>query len=190
MDILDALTTRRAVYPRDFTGDPVTDDDIRTLLDAANWAPTHRYTEPWRFRVVRGDGLTRLADFMDTVVTETVDDQEAAEAKRVRTRSKIEASTAVLILSMQRDPGERVPAWEELAATAMAVQNLWLAGYHRGIGGYWSSPAAAIERIDRFTPLDEGERCLGFFYLGRRPDGDRPGRRFSSAEEKTRWVRA
>ena len=41
---------------------------------------------------------------------------------------------------MQRDPGERIPEWEELASVACAVQNMWLSATSYGIGAYWSSP--------------------------------------------------
>ena len=66
---------------------------------------------------------------------------------------------------MQRDPRERVPEWEEVAATAMAVQNLWLAATSIGVVGYWSSPNY-IKYVGDFFDFAQGENCLGFFYLG------------------------
>ena len=66
---------------------------------------------------------------------------------------------------MQRDPENRVPEWEEIAATAMAVQNMWLVATELGIGAYWSSPGL-INYFGEFLNLAQGERCLGFFYMG------------------------
>ena len=64
------------------------------------------------------------------------------------------------------DPKERVPEWEEIAATAMAVQNIWLACAGSQIGGYWSTPDYVAELND-YLKLNQNERCLGLFYLGR-----------------------
>ncbi|NNC33646.1 MAG: nitroreductase, partial [Croceitalea sp.] len=55
--------------------------------------------------------------------------------------------------------------WEELAATAMAVQNMWLVATELNLGSYWSSPGL-IAYMDDFFDLKEGEKCLGFFYVG------------------------
>ena len=94
-------------------------------------------------------------------------------------------SGAVIAICMQRDLKERVPEWEEIAATAMAVQNLWLMTQEMGLGGYWSSPGYISELAEDLN-LQEGERCLGFFYLGvfdeEIPAGDR-----DSVIEKIEW---
>ena len=95
------------------------------------------------------------------------------------------SSGAVIAICMQRDLKDRVPEWEEIAATAMAVQNMWLMTGHLGLGGYWSSPGY-ISDMKEELQLAEGERCLGFFYLGAydapMPDGDR-----EPVEEKITW---
>jgi nitroreductase len=35
--------------PRSFTGAPMSDDDLMTILDAARWAPSASNVQPWRF---------------------------------------------------------------------------------------------------------------------------------------------
>ena len=54
---------RRSVFPKDYTGEKVDDSIILQLLENANWAPTHKLTEPWRFKVFCGDGLKRFAEY-------------------------------------------------------------------------------------------------------------------------------
>ena len=66
---------------------------------------------------------------------------------------------------MRRDKAESIPEWEEIAATAMAVQNIWLSCVDSPIGGYWSTPKK-INRLHTFLNLTKNERCLGLFYLG------------------------
>ncbi|HRJ16135.1 MAG TPA: nitroreductase family protein, partial [Saprospiraceae bacterium] len=57
--ITDIIRRRRSVYPKMYADRPLSEDIIREVLENANWAPTHRLTEPWRFRVFRGDALRR-----------------------------------------------------------------------------------------------------------------------------------
>jgi hypothetical protein len=48
------IAGRRAVFPKDMNGQAVSRGEIEQLLAAANWAPTHKKTQPWRF-VVMGE---------------------------------------------------------------------------------------------------------------------------------------
>ena len=45
------VTARRSIKPAVFNGKKIEDHQIRQLLELANWAPTHGFTEPWRFVV-------------------------------------------------------------------------------------------------------------------------------------------
>ena len=61
MDIFDAIATRRSV--RKYTDRPVTDEDIRTVLEAAMMAPSAGNAQPWHFVVVRDAALrARVAE--------------------------------------------------------------------------------------------------------------------------------
>lgn len=50
MDPIEAIRTTRAI--RRFTDDPVTDDEIRTCIDAAIQAPSGGNIQPWAFVVI------------------------------------------------------------------------------------------------------------------------------------------
>ncbi|HVK03023.1 MAG TPA: nitroreductase family protein, partial [Armatimonadaceae bacterium] len=64
----DIETLRRAIAHRRSMGlarlkpDPVEPRLIETLLEAANWAPSHGDTEPWRFTVFTGESRRALGD--------------------------------------------------------------------------------------------------------------------------------
>ena len=49
--VLDAILSRRSI--RQYTDDPVEEEDVRTILEAARWAPSGLNNQPWRFVVVR-----------------------------------------------------------------------------------------------------------------------------------------
>ncbi|MBI2958427.1 MAG: nitroreductase family protein [Chloroflexi bacterium] len=51
MDLEQAVLERRSV--RRFNSDPVSEEDVRSILEAARWAPSWANTQCWRFVVVR-----------------------------------------------------------------------------------------------------------------------------------------
>lgn len=181
----DLIASRRSVFPAQYNNEPISETEIKQLLEAANWAPTHRRTEPWRFKVLQGASKAALGAFLATYYKETA--TKFSEMKYKKIPLKMEQSAAVIAICMQRDPKESVPEWEEVAAVAMAVQNMWLMAHELKIGAYWCSPAT-IKQMHRFFNFNGGERCLGFFYLGKYDGTLEAGLRYSSVADKTDWL--
>lgn len=161
--VYDIIKKRRSVFPAQYNDKPIAKADIEKILQAANWAPNHKKTEPWRFKVMTGESKGKLGVFLSNKYMEHVPNPKQVKAKKLLENPK--KAGAIIAICMQRDPQESIPEWEEVAATAMAVQNMWLCCAEMGIGCYWSSPAL-IEYMGEFLDLKEGEKCLGFFYMG------------------------
>ena len=51
MEVFENIRRRRTI--RDFKPDPVPDDVLHRILQAARWAPSSSNTQPWHFIVVR-----------------------------------------------------------------------------------------------------------------------------------------
>lgn len=182
------ITSRHSVFPAAFVEGSLTKETILELLEYANHAPTHRLTEPWRFKVVEGSRLGDFAALAEKSFIQTAG-EGYSEVKLQKTLGKINKAAAIVIISMRRDTEARVPEWEELAATAMAVQNLWLALDSYGLGGYWSTPSWAVsDYFAEKTGLEESEKPLGIFYIGfvnKNIPAD--ARKRSPIEEKVGW---
>lgn len=161
--IFDLIKNRRSVFPVQYNDKPIAKSDIEKILEAANWAPSHKKTEPWRFKVLQGEAQAKLGMFLSLKYMES--DASPKEFKVKKLMENPKRAGAIIAVCMQRDPNESVPEWEEIAATAMAVQNMWLCCTEMGIGSYWSSPGL-IKFMNEFFDLNEGEMCLGFFYMG------------------------
>jgi nitroreductase len=136
---------------------------VERILEAANWAPTHKRTEPWRFKVLLGEAKEKLGLFLSYKYMDVEKRPKQMKVKKLMQNPR--RSGAVIAICMQRDPKLSLPEWEEVAATAMAVQNMWLCCTELGIGCYWSSPGL-IQYMGEFFDLEMGEVCLGFFYMG------------------------
>ena len=163
MDIFKAIIERRSVYPRQFKTTSVEDSTIKELLELANWAPTHRKTEPWRFKIMTGDFKHKAGAFFKEIYLTTTDKPKQFKANKIL--EKFEQSSHVIAVCMQRDANESVPEWEEIAATSMAVQNMWIGARELNLGMYWSTPGYK-DYLSQLMPLANGETCLGFLYIG------------------------
>ncbi|MAZ71840.1 MAG: nitroreductase [Flavobacteriaceae bacterium] len=184
--LTEIIKNRRAIYPDAYSNQPIDKSEILQILEAANWAPTHKRTEPWRFKVFHSEASRKeLSKFLGEAYVKSV--EKPSDFKQKKMEQKALQSGCVFAICMQRDPEERIPEWEEVASVAMAVQNMWLTAHSLQIGAYWSSPAL-LQYFGEHVSLAQGERCLGFFYMGKY-HGELPeGTRKSSISEKLVFV--
>lgn len=186
MTINELIKSRRAVFPPQYDPDrKIPKGVIAQILENANWAPTHRRTEPWRFKVYTGAPKNDLGGFLAKWYKDNTPEDLFSQRKYEKTLMKVERTACIIAICMQRDQEERVPEWEEIAAVACAVQNMWLTCTALEIGSYWSTPKS-INDFGEFEQLAEGEKCIGFFYMGHIahavPEGSR-----QAIEDKVKW---
>ncbi|WP_339687909.1 nitroreductase [uncultured Nonlabens sp.] len=159
------IQTRRSVFPSQYTGGEIPQDDILKILESARWAPNHKKTEPWRYKVLQGNALTDLGVFMGDQFVKTTGKPLSIKLKKLQ--EKLAVTSAMLLIFKHRDKKESIPEWEEIAAVSMSVQNMWLTTHDLGYGCYWSSPKDFVNMSDfQHINVGEGEEFLGFFYLG------------------------
>lgn len=182
--IFDLIKKRRSIFPVQYNNTPIAKADMQKILEAANWAPSHKKTEPWRFKVLQGDKRAELGEFLSNTYIDITEKPKQIKSKKLIENPK--KAAAIIAICMQRDPLESVPEWEEVAAVSMAVQNMWLTCTEMGIGSYWSSPGL-IQYMGEFFNLKEGEKCLGFFYMGYF-DGKYPEAVRKPIDDKVEWL--
>jgi len=183
MNLLNLIKSRRSIMPSQYNNLTVNDEEIDLILEAANWAPTHKRTEPWRFKILKNKSKNNLGEFLAKKYKETT--SHFSKFKYNNLIEKAKKSSTIILICMQRDPIESIPVWEEIAAVSMSVQNMWLMASNLKIGGYWSSPKL-IDFINEFTPLNQGETCLGIFYMGKY-DGETLLRNPTPMKNKVSW---
>ena len=64
---LELIKSRRSIMPKDYSGEEVTKEEIDFLLEAANWAPTHHRSEPWRYVVIQGGNIFVKLNIFDVL---------------------------------------------------------------------------------------------------------------------------
>jgi nitroreductase len=165
-ELNEVIRNRRSIFPKSFSGRKVHKEQIQVMLENARWAPSHKLTQPWIFKVFMGDGLERFAQDHADMYKKVVGDEFMA-VKYEKLRNNALKSSAVIAICMKRDETERIPVEEEISSVAMAVQNLHLTATAYGIGGYWGSGGMTYsEEMHDYLKLGPKDKCLGFFYLG------------------------
>jgi nitroreductase len=190
--ILETIRQRRSFPLKQIAPDPLDLALVETMLEAANWAPSHGQTEPWRFTVFAGAGRAALsAAFGEAYRLHTPEaryNPQAEQAQRDR------AWQAPVWISLGMDPalderGERQkPEWEELIAVGCAVQNMHLVAADLGLAAKWTSGAVAIHpHVAQLVGLAPPARLLGFLYVGH-PLIETPTGTRRPWADKVRWV--
>lgn len=168
MSLEEVIINRRAVYPDMFSGEKVDDELIDKMLELANWAPTHKKTEPWRFKVYSGESKNKLLDFSKEHYIKSTPAEKFRPIKLDKMEERKQQASHIIAICMKRN-ADLLPEFEEIASVAMAVQNMWLyLSSVDQVGGYWSTPEYALsEEFKAFISLTEDEKCLGVFYVGK-----------------------
>ncbi|SMB94674.1 nitroreductase family protein [Deinococcus hopiensis] len=187
-NLLATFQARRTVDLAALRPDPIPHGTVLRLLEAANWAPSHGRTEPWRFAVFTGEGRRVLSDALATSLAlikgEPQADPEVVRAQRER------QLLAPVWLAVAAEPAEKpkMPLHEEQWATVCAVQNLLLAARALGIASKWITNAPSMhEHTRKRLHFSERAHMMGLIYLGY-PAGEWPQGERRAVEEKVRWV--
>ncbi len=135
MDVLDAITSRRSI--RHYTNEPVSEEQVNRLLEAANWAPSWGNLQCWRFIVIR-DSVTRskVAETLQRVMVDG-DWVENAAMAAIKQAPVLIVLCAELHRAGYRHDGtaltNKAESWY-IFDVALAMENLCLAATGLGLG--------------------------------------------------------
>ncbi|WP_131816852.1 5,6-dimethylbenzimidazole synthase [Nocardia salmonicida] len=147
LGVYDAIRLRRDVRA-EFTGEPVDDDTLLRILDAAHRAPSVGNSQPWDFVVVRR--AETLRRFAEHVADKRVEFGASLPADRATTFAPIkidgivESGTGVVVTHDDSRGGPQVLGRASVPetgvySTVLAIQNLWLAATAEQVGVGWVS---------------------------------------------------
>jgi nitroreductase len=117
MDTLEVIKTRKSI--RRYKPEPIPDEDLLKILEAARIAPSAGNKQPWRFVVVRDEEKKR----------------KLGELARNQTWIS-DAGVIVAALAMPKDSPEVYERWVE-RDVMIAVEHLVLSAWSLGYGSCW-----------------------------------------------------
>lgn len=150
-DPITFLLTRRSIK---FVQAPGPDEaELAQILQCAMSAPDHGRLRPWRFKLIRGEALGRLADLAIRATREA--GRTLTDEKEASTRRWLANVPVLIAVACHMDYSNTViPEDERMLSTGAAVMNLLNAAHMLGFSAYWSTGLG--------TYVDEVAEALGF----------------------------
>jgi nitroreductase len=128
MELDFCIKGRRSV--RAYTDEPVSKEQIETILEAGTWAPTGMHREPWKFIVIEDKKLIKyISDETKLMVQQMM----PPLAKQFATETDIVCYNAPVLIVVCT---EKDAQWDNinLLDSVLAAQNMFLKAYEMGLG--------------------------------------------------------
>jgi len=185
--IVDIIRNRRSVKPVKMNGKKIRDEQVRQLLQLANWAPTHGRTEPWRFFIYSGEKVKEFCHQHAELYKIHTPPEKFEQANYDKHLHNGDLASHIIVAIMQRGDSPKIPVLEEIAATAIAIQNILLGATAAGIASFWSTGGMAHHPVMKdLLHLKKEDIVMSIVYLGY-TDEHMEGKRQTGIEEKMVW---
>ncbi|MDO4880102.1 MAG: nitroreductase [Capnocytophaga sp.] len=157
------IKDRKSTFPAEYSAEEIPENIIQDIVESASYAPNHKKTKPWRFKIFRSEEKEQLGKEMQALYKKHIPADKFSEAKYTSIVEKVKKADTLVTISVNFS--KEVPEWEEIAAVAMAVQNMYLMSTAHQVGCYWSSPKF-VKHLHSFLKLEENQECYGVFFIG------------------------
>ena len=191
---MKVIQDRRSI--REYTADPVSEEDLALILEAARQAPSGENAQPWRFVVVR-DAATRkklgaLAGggsgrrFTSEFVTKQMQERFSGLQDEEKKKAAFEKLTSGKVSAFLADaPVDLVVCgkkgvWDMPYDTSAAIENILLMVTALNLGACWViAPCIDIrdeERVKELLGMPEDYKAISIISIGHptRPHRPRP----------------
>jgi len=195
MEVIEAIHRRRAI--RKYRPDPVSREDIRTILDAANHAPSAMNRQQWEFIVVTGKKIGEMGESFGRIIEEYTRSWDASRTRGspftreefVRFAATYGGAPVVIVVLTDMAKTKDFQR-ANLESASAAMQNLLLAATALGLGTCWMTgplqDEKALRRILQIPIDKEPVAVTPLGYPAEMPDA--PPRLDPSLEQNVRWV--
>lgn len=161
---LEFLLTRRSRPAKTLVTPVPSRGEVEVLLRAASRCPDHGKLEPWRFIVLQGAAMGRLADLAQVRGTALgKSDEDIAKG-----RSQFDQGNLAVVVVEVLKPSEKVPPIEQSYSAGAACLQLLNAALAAGWGANWLSgwPSHDVEFCATGLGLGPQERVAGLIHIG------------------------
>lgn len=168
---IEMILSRRSV--REYTDEPVSDSDLKAMLDAAMAAPSAMHTDPWHFIVLRNRAaLDLLADGLPY-------------------GKMLKHAPLGIIVCGDMDKAHRGELSYLLQDCSAAIENLLLGAHLQKLGAVWLGVHPNEERMDYIRKnfeIPEGVLPLAAVAVGHPAEHPEPRTRYTDdAVHFERW---
>lgn len=147
MDVIEAIMTRRSI--RKYTGEPISDNDLDTIVRSGMQAPSAHNRQPWEFIVIRDKSKF----------------EEVAKGHKYA-NMLLEAEVCIIVCG---DEEKQKKNGFLIADCSAAIQNILLATHGIGLGAVWCGlypDPEKIELINNICQLPSNIIPIGMVVIG------------------------
>jgi 5,6-dimethylbenzimidazole synthase len=157
---------------RHFNSTPIPPEQLARLIEAAHYAPSVGFMQPWRFVRV-SDRALRVALHgvveAERLATAEALDQRGDEFMRLKVEGMLDCAEVLVVGLMENRErhifGRRTLPEMDLASVACAIQNLWLAARAEGLGMGWVS-LFDVEAIQQLLHMPADAKPVAILCIG------------------------
>jgi nitroreductase len=161
---------------------------IKELIEISTWAPSHKKTEPWKFRVFTGESRNKLGEELARLTKEQVVGLPVEEANQKIEKARKGPLRAPAIIILAASPSGKVPEIEEIVAAGCVLQNLLLAATDKGLATICrTGDTSHNPELKKYLQLEEKDKVIGLVYIGYPKKEYNIKAERIPAEEKTIW---
>lgn len=161
---------------------------IESLLELADWAPTHGRTEPWRFVVFNGKSLQQFGLQHAELYRQFTPEEKFTQAKYQGIIQNAEKASHLIVVYMKRQTTQKIPLVEEIAATSAAIEHILLGAQAYELAALWSTGGMTYhDSMKALFGLETTDQVMGLIYLGYSDEPAPPAKRNIPLSEKIIW---
>jgi nitroreductase len=185
--IKNIIKKRRSVKAHTMNGNKIPNGHVTAILELANWAPTHGYTEPWRF-IVYENPAEFCRQHAELYKQNSLGDN-FIPAKYDNLIHQGDKASHIIVAVMKRGDLHKIPPFEEIAASSCAIQNMLLGATALNIASFWSTGGMVLKPVlKEYLGFGDDDLVMGILYFGY-TDEYPEGHRNTEIEEKITWVK-
>jgi len=204
---MKVIQDRRSI--REFTDEPVSEQDLQLLMEAARQAPSGENAQPWRFIIVKDEGMRKKMGaiagggsgrrFTAEFVTKKMQERFATLQDEAKRQAAFQKLTSGQVSTFMADAPVNIvvcgkkDVWDMPYDTSATIENILLMVTALGLGACWViAPCIDIrdeERIKELLGIPEGFKAVSVLSVGHpsRPHRPRPRLAMSELVYKEGW---
>ncbi|WP_266158537.1 5,6-dimethylbenzimidazole synthase [Dyella silvatica] len=175
-DDTDTAAVYRAIFERrdmrHFSPGPVDPAILERLLCAAHHAPSVGFMQPWRFIRITDPALRlrlHTAVERERLATAVALGERQDDFMKLKVEGMLECGELLAVALMDRREqhvfGRRTLPEMDLASTACAIQNMWLAARAEGLGMGWVS-LFDVDELRQLLHMPDGAKPIALLCIG------------------------
>src|SRR5512137_2591028 len=181
---MKVIQERRSI--REFTPDPVSDQELDMILEAARQAPSGENAQPWRFIVVKDEGMRNKMGaiagggsgrrFTSEFVTQKMQERFANLKDEAKRKAAFEKLTSGQVSAFLAEAPVNIVVcgkkhvWDMPYDTSAAIENILVMVTALGLGACWViAPCIDIrdeERMKTLLGIPEGFKAVSVLSVG------------------------